>query len=52
MSRNPREVTSKLYEMLDNGLLCKDYLITACLSYMSEADVADMAQCNEIEVEL
>ena len=48
MSRN---ATNKILEMVENGLLDKDYLISACLQYMSEDDVADMARSNDIEIE-
>lgn len=43
-----RQTTNKLIELVEDGLLDKDYLIRACLSYMSEDDVADMARHNEI----
>ena len=43
-----RQTTNKLIELIEDGLLDKDYLISACLSYMSEDDVADMARYNEI----
>lgn len=42
-----RKATTKLLEMLAEGLLDKDEVILACLNYMSEDDVADMAHCNE-----
>jgi hypothetical protein len=42
-----RKYTNELYEMIENGLLDKDTVIKACLSYMSENDVKDMAECNE-----
>jgi len=42
-----RQITNKLLEMVEEGILDKDMLITACLCYMSEADVADMAHCND-----
>ena len=41
-----REATNRLLEMLDEGMLDKDLVIMACLKYMSEDDVADMAQFN------
>lgn len=46
-----RKATNKILEMLEEGLLDKDYLISACLQYMSEDDVADMARSNDIEIE-
>jgi hypothetical protein len=42
-----REATNKILEMVEDGLLDKDTVIMACLKYMSEDDVADMAHCNE-----
>ena len=41
-----RAVTRKLLELADEGLIDKDTLIKACLGYMSEAEVADMAWSN------
>lgn len=41
-----RQFTNKLYDMVDNGLLDKDTVITACLKYMSEDDVKDMMEMN------
>jgi hypothetical protein len=42
-----RKATNKILEMVEEGILDRDTVITACLKYMSEADVADMAHCNE-----
>lgn len=42
-----REATNRILEMVEQGLLDKDTVIMACLKYMSEADVADMAHANE-----
>ena len=47
-----REYTNKLLDMIEDGLLDKDKVITALVSYMSESDVKDMMEYNEfIEVE-
>ena len=46
-----RKITNLLLEMVEEGILDKDTLITACLKYMSEDDVADMAHCNDFIVE-
>jgi len=46
-----REVTCKLLEMVEDGILNKDSLIMACLKYMSEDDVKDMAHCNQLLLE-
>ena len=43
-----RQYTNKLLEMIEDHLVDKDYVITACLKYMSEDDVKDMMQCNDI----
>lgn len=41
-----RKATNKLLEMIDENMLNKDLVIMACLKYMSEDDVADMARFN------
>ena len=38
-----RQATERVLEMVEDGLL----VIMACLKYMSEDDVADMAHANE-----
>jgi hypothetical protein len=43
MSQSPREVTNKLIELMDDDIIRAYELARACLSYMSEADVTDMA---------
>ena len=50
MSNSTRRATNRILEMVEEGLLDKDYLIMACLKYMSEYDVSDMADYNEIEL--
>ena len=42
-----REATDLILTMIDEGVLDRDYVILACLKYMSEDDVQDMAQINE-----
>lgn len=42
-----RQFTNKILEALEEGLLDKDTVILACLKYMSEDEVADMAHANE-----
>jgi len=41
-----REMTSKLIDMADEGVISWESVAMACLNYMSEADVADMARCE------
>ena len=42
-----RRATDKILEMVEEGILDRDTVIMSCLKYMSEDDVADMAQMNE-----
>jgi hypothetical protein len=42
-----RQATNRILEMVECGLLDKDQVILACLKYMSEDEVADMAHANE-----
>lgn len=41
-----RKVTNQLIDLVDEGLLDWEIIARACLSYMSEDHVADMAQYN------
>jgi len=43
-----REITNRLYDLVDEGVLTWDMIGKACLSYMSELDVADMAHSEEL----
>jgi len=47
----PRKVTTQLLEMIEDGILDPQTVLEACLSYMSEDDVADMARANELLIE-
>ncbi len=42
-----RQATERVLELVEDGLLDRDTVIMACLKYMSEDDVADMARANE-----
>lgn len=46
-----REMTNKLLELVDNDLIDKDYVIRACVGYMSEDEVADMCASNDINLD-
>ena len=47
-----RKYTNTLLEMIENGLLTNEAVVSACMSYMSEDDVRDMMEHNDfIEVE-
>jgi hypothetical protein len=41
-----RKVTNQILNDIDEGLLDRDEVIMACLKYMSEDEVADMAHIN------
>jgi hypothetical protein len=43
-----RKQTTKLLEMMDEGLINADTIAEMCLAYMSEDDVADMMRSNDI----
>ena len=48
MSRNiSREYTRKILNAIQEGTLDKDIVLLACLNYMSEVEVKDMAFNNE-----
>ena len=48
---NIRKVTNYLYDMMDNGAIEPRALAEMCLQYMSEDEVADMAQSNDLILE-
>lgn len=39
-----RQYTNQLLELIDNGILDAETVLRSCLSYMSEAEVQDMAE--------
>jgi hypothetical protein len=47
MSRKPREATNRLLELIEEGCLDKDTVIMACLKWLSEDEVRDMAEANK-----
>lgn len=46
-----RKATNKLLEMVDNGLLSPMSVVTMCLKWMSEDDVKEMCEANEIDLD-
>ena len=46
--KGPRATTNSILEMVEEGWINRDYLIRACLLYMSEDQVADMAWRNKL----
>lgn len=47
MYPSTRRVTRTLLDMIADGLLDTEQVVLACLNYMSEDDVSDMAFANE-----
>ena len=43
-----RAATNKLLELIEEGVLTSEQVLSCALNYMSEADVKDMAECNEL----
>ena len=42
-----RKATNKVIDLAEAGVLSWEAIARAALDYMSEDEVADMAQCNE-----
>jgi len=40
---NVRQATCKVLEMMEEGLLSPESIVRECLTYMSESEVADLA---------
>ena len=51
MSRDVREYTNKLLERVEEGIYDKDTIIMTFCKYMSEDDVKDMLECNDLLLE-
>ena len=43
-----RKYTNVLLELVKDGLLDKDNVIQMCLNYMSEQEVQDMVEMNDL----
>lgn len=46
--RASRKITCKLLDMMDEGAIDSRTLVEMCLNWMSESDVAEMAERNDI----
>ena len=46
--RSARDNTELLLEMIEMGVLDKDVVIRACLMWMSDREVGQMAEQNEL----
>lgn len=44
---DPRQMTNRLLELVEEGVLDPTHVVLACVKYMSEDDVADMCHVNE-----
>jgi len=44
----PREITEHLIELCDLGFYDYKQILNACLSYMSEDEVAEMVRINDL----
>ena len=47
-NNDPRPETNKLLDMIDDGWLDPKDVVMMCVKYMSEDDVADMIDANEL----
>ena len=45
---DPRDQTNRLLEMIDDGQLDPMMAVTMCVKWMSEDDVAEMMDANEL----
>jgi hypothetical protein len=43
-----REFTNRLIELVEEGTLSAVEVVRMCVKYMSEDDVEDMCNCNEL----
>ena len=48
MSKTPREFTKYLLESIDEGLISAQAVVEMCLSYMSDDNVRDMMEINDL----
>lgn len=46
-----REYTNRILEMIEEGILDAEDVVRACLAYMPESEVEDMAIINELIME-
>ena len=46
--KRTREATNRILEMIEEGILDPETVVKCCLAYMSEHDVKDMAEREEL----
>ena len=44
LRRDTRAATGRIQDLVDQGILSAETVMAACLSYMGESEVADMAE--------
>lgn len=49
--KSTRKITNKLIELMEEGALDPEVVAKAALAFMSEADVAEMAEAEELLLE-
>lgn len=49
-SNDPRKITNKLIDLIQDNRIDKDDLIMVCLKWMSESDVRNMLDANEYKL--
>ena len=47
-----RKRTSELLELLDNGFITAEEIVILCLKFMTEDDVAEMMDMNQLNEDL
>ena len=50
--KNENRASNKLIDMCEEGLLGYENVVSMCMSYMSEDDIADMMDANELTDDL
>lgn len=48
---NPREYTDRLFDMIEDGMISYQKVAEMALAYMSESEVHDMMEKNELLIE-
>lgn len=43
-----RKHTNRLYDLMDAGVVTPEQIVDMCLGYMSDSDVGDMVDANEL----
>ena len=46
-----RKATNRLLELVDDGMISARAVVVMCLKWMSEDNVAEMLQANDIDID-